>query len=68
MCGIAGYLQINSVITPKKIINDMLEVIKHRGPDSRGVYTDNKITLGFQRLNILDLSDAANQPLKTEEE
>lgn len=68
MCGFTGYIHGKLEINHKKTINDMLEVIKHRGPDSRGIYTDDSVTLGFQRLSILDLSNAANQPLKTDDE
>src|SRR5262249_49231947 len=42
----------------------------HRGPDSAGVWCGAvygvDIGLGFRRLKILDLSDAANQPMVSE--
>jgi asparagine synthase (glutamine-hydrolysing) len=41
----------------------MTECIKHRGPDADGFYHDDQIALGHRRLSIIDLSDAANQPL-----
>lgn len=45
----------------------MLDVQKHRGPDSRGSWRGRvqglDVGLGFCRLKILDLSDAANQPM-----
>ena len=43
----------------------MNSAISHRGPDSTGVWQDNTsgIILGHQRLSIIDLSDAGNQPM-----
>lgn len=40
-----------------------MNTIIHRGPDSGGIHSDDKVTLGFRRLSIIDLSDVANQPL-----
>lgn len=62
MCGIAGY--ISSTEYP---LDQMLDAIKHRGPDDQGIYTatcgDYKIAIGHRRLNILDLTAAAHQPM-----
>jgi asparagine synthase (glutamine-hydrolysing) len=64
MCGFIGFIHGNNVNNQDStIIDNMLESITHRGPDSAGVYSDNVLTLGFRRLSILDLTDAANQPL-----
>ena len=43
----------------------MLSAIVHRGPDDRGLWQDERVALGQQRLTILDLSDRANQPMLT---
>lgn len=40
----------------------MNKSLRHRGPDHEGNYTSDKIALGHQRLSIIDLSNAANQP------
>jgi asparagine synthase (glutamine-hydrolysing) len=47
----------------------MRERLIHRGPDADGLYTSPRGTagLGFQRLKIIDLSDAANQPMANED-
>jgi asparagine synthase (glutamine-hydrolysing) len=41
----------------------------HRGPDDTGAYDDpqRRATLWFRRLAVIDLSDAANQPLPNED-
>ncbi|MGY5882010.1 MAG: asparagine synthase (glutamine-hydrolyzing), partial [Candidatus Thorarchaeota archaeon] len=37
--------------------------MKHRGPDGKGILQDIPVILGHQRLSIIDLSDAASQPM-----
>ena len=50
MCGICGVFgQENKILIQK-----MLDILKHRGPDSFGIYSDEKITLGHSRLSIID--------------
>jgi len=58
MCGINGFNFKNS-----ELINQMNEQTKHRGPDAGGVYFDGQISLGHNRLSIIDLSAAAGQPM-----
>jgi asparagine synthase (glutamine-hydrolysing) len=37
--------------------------IAHRGPDQSGIYDDEEVTLGHQRLSIVDLSERGRQPM-----
>jgi asparagine synthase (glutamine-hydrolysing) len=65
MCGIAGcYQQADG----RKLTDVMTDRIAHRGPDARGVWSheDDRvgIHLGHRRLSIIDLSAAADQPLR----
>jgi asparagine synthase (glutamine-hydrolysing) len=65
MCGIAGcYQQPDGY----KLADIMTERIAHRGPDAGGVWTheDDRVSvhLGHRRLSIIDLSTAADQPLR----
>jgi asparagine synthase (glutamine-hydrolysing) len=68
MCGIVGFFDPGAQ-TPAgrlaEITASMTEVIKHRGPDDTGVWTDETVgvALGFRRLAILDLSPAGHQPM-----
>jgi asparagine synthase (glutamine-hydrolysing) len=39
-----------------------LAAIRHRGPDAEGLRLDGPIRVGFRRLSIIDLDEAANQP------
>lgn len=60
MCGICG---ITANDRPR--VERMSEKIAHRGPDGSGIYEGNGITLGHRRLAIIDLSDVAAQPMKS---
>ena len=59
MCGIAGILGENA---KSNVIDDMLMVQHHRGPDYKGKWLENDVALGHNRLSIIDLSNSANQP------
>lgn len=67
MCGIAGIYSFKSHIlqetTNRKLVEKMLESMSHRGPDARGILVDSLVTLGHNRLSIVDLRDCSNQPM-----
>ena len=69
MCGIAGIMCMQrkscNVEENKMLIKRMTDSIAHRGPDGEGqVYLDDgHVFLGHRRLAIIDLSDAAKQPM-----
>ncbi|MBL0341655.1 MAG: hypothetical protein IPP71_12375 [Bacteroidetes bacterium] len=64
MCGIAGILdQTKPPSLNKELLEKMLHIQHHRGPDATGVWSDDVIFLGHNRLSIIDLSEAANQPM-----
>lgn len=65
MCGIVGF--VDNSKNKKKIIKQMADLIKHRGPDSEGFYTNDKVALGFRRLSIIDL-EGGNQPIFNEDQ
>ena len=64
MCGIVGFADKSK--NKKKTIKAMADLIKHRGPDSDGYYTDNYVALGFRRLSIIDL-EGGTQPIYNED-
>ncbi|KPU42270.1 asparagine synthetase [glutamine-hydrolyzing] 1 [Oxobacter pfennigii] len=41
------------------IMAKMTSIIKHRGPDQEGTFTDEHICLGFRRLSIIDLENGS---------
>ena len=68
MCGFVGFTDaVHSYEEKKQMIERMAERIRHRGPDMGGTWQKNKVALGFRRLSILDLSEAANQPMSNED-
>ena len=64
MCGIAGfYDQQLDAGERNQMIAKMLSSMAHRGPDARKSLTQENLTLGHNRLSIIDLTDDANQPM-----
>ncbi len=58
MCGINGFN-----FNDEGLIQNMVETTRHRGPDDEGVYCDEHVSLGHNRLAILDTSKAGHQPM-----
>ena len=64
MCGINGIISLKkSLYNGQKLIKKMNSSVVHRGPDNSGIWTNNIVFLGHQRLSILDLSELSNQPM-----
>ncbi len=59
MCGLAGYAGNGN----RDDLDKMIAAIKHRGPDSQGVFTLGNIGLAHARLSIIDLSPLGDQPM-----
>jgi len=57
MCGISGI-----VGEQPHVIEKMVAAQRHRGPDAEGIYRSEACSLGHNRLSIIDLTAAANQP------
>ena len=66
MCGIVGYVSKRGASASLENVKAMATMIKHRGPDGEGFYIRDSIGLGHVRLAIIDLSEEANQPIKSE--
>ena len=62
MCGINGFSWGDV-----RLIERMNAVTRNRGPDDAGTYTDGRVTLGHNRLSIIDLSAAGHQPMANED-
>lgn len=58
MCGIVGFNWSDD-----KLIRKISEEISYRGPDDSGHFVDEKVSLGFRRLSIQDLSPKGAQPM-----
>ena len=66
MCGINGIIAktYQNKDTIASIVNNMNNLIIHRGPDDDGVFTEENaqftIGMGMRRLSIIDLSSGSN--------
>lgn len=63
MCGIAGIWHRDGRPVELLALETMVETLVHRGPDGAGAYVSGEIGLGHRRLKVIDLSDAAAQPI-----
>ncbi len=61
MCGLAGCFGIKD----EKTINKMLDVLGHRGPNDRGIFSRGRMVLGHTRLSIVDVA-GGHQPILAE--
>lgn len=67
MCGINGILHFDSKRVDANQLEKMRDVLAHRGPDSKGIYTNSSIGLGHRRLSIIDITEGGNQPFLSED-
>lgn len=66
MCGITGFFSsITFNYDHEQVINNMLNTLRHRGPDNKGTWSSPAmgISLAHSRLSILELSNIAAQPM-----
>ncbi len=67
MCGICGHLQTDrSRPVSRKLLERMNEALRHRGPDSSGIYVNKNLGLAMRRLAIIDLQ-TGDQPIFSED-
>lgn len=65
MCGLAGYVTLNSEPASLPLLRRMTAAVAHRGPDGDGHWVEGSVALGHRRLAIIELSDAGRQPMQT---
>src|SRR3954469_13201689 len=65
MCGIAGKVDFGAPV-PEDVLHRMCDAMVHRGPNGRGVHTEDGVALGMQRLAIIDVVGGA-QPIFNED-
>jgi len=70
MCGITGWVDLDnnkpSQNNSEAILHSMCERIKHRGPDSEGLWLDDQVALGMRRLSVIDLH-TGDQPVYSQD-
>lgn len=65
MCGIVGFT--GHTENAKAVLEEMMERIRHRGPDAGGSYLEDGIALGHRRLSIIDITEQGDQPIFNED-
>lgn len=65
MCGIIAFCD-RALANKEEVLTNMMDAIKHRGPDSAGKYINDDVALGFRRLSIIDLR-GGSQPIFNED-
>src|SRR3989344_3822004 len=60
MCGIIGISKGKQEL----LIKEGLKILEHRGPDDKGVFVDEAVSFGHQRLSIIDLTFSGHQPME----
>jgi len=65
MCGIAGAFHPEGRTSSAEVLVAMRDRMAHRGPDGAGLWCsrDGRCKLAHRRLSIIDLSEAASQPM-----
>src|SRR6476661_7588175 len=72
MCGIAGFIDLWDTKDVRaredraRILENMCEVIRYRGPDDSGSMLRDGVALGMRRLSIIDLA-GGHQPISGED-
>jgi len=67
MCGICGIVDWESGRPiDRAVLERMVWLLRHRGPDEFGLYLDDQAGLGHARLSIIDLTGGA-QPMSNED-
>ena len=66
MCGIVGIFAKDNIGQLNfSNLRNAVDALHFRGPDSKGIYSDDNIGLGHTRLSIIDTSNAAKQPFSS---
>ena len=65
MCGITGFVGQRAEM--QQILQEMMDLIAHRGPDGQGQFVEGPAALGQRRLSIIDL-EGGKQPMFNEDE
>ena len=69
MCGISGMVNFTGLNADNKVaLTKINDALTHRGPDAGDFFFSEYVGLGHRRLSIIDISEAANQPMKSADE
>lgn len=66
MCGICGIFDKTGKSIDQNLLNRMMSLLQHRGPDGEGQFIDTEVGLGHRRLSIIDV-EGGDQPIGNED-
>lgn len=66
MCGIFGYFSRGESTIARERLLRMGRAIRHRGPDDTGLFSEDGVALGNQRLSIIDVA-GGHQPFVSDD-
>ena len=68
MCGIVGIVNLDPrEPVDEALLKRMRDVLRHRGPDGEGLWTEGPVGLGHRRLAIVDVA-GGQQPMTSEDD
>jgi asparagine synthase (glutamine-hydrolysing) len=67
VCGIAGLVDPSGAAVDRAVLAAMTGALFRRGPDGDGFWYGRGVGLGHRRLRVIDLSEAARQPMGNED-
>jgi len=67
MCGINGVFHYRGGVADLALIERQASLMRHRGPDDHGLWSDGDVAFGHRRLSIVDLSPGGHQPMANED-
>lgn len=66
MCGIAGIIRRNGGRVDQTLLQRMISMVDHRGPDAAGFHVAGPVGLAHARLSIIDIG-GGHQPMHNED-
>lgn len=66
MCGIAGIVKYPGAAVEKPLLQRMIGMVNHRGPDAAGFHLSGSVGLAHARLSIIDVG-GGHQPMHNED-
>lgn len=66
MCGIAGIVKQSGVRAERPLLEHMIGMVNHRGPDAAGFHLSGAVGLAHARLSIIDVG-GGHQPMHNED-
>lgn len=64
MCGIAGVRRFDGALIDRETLEQMAALLRHRGPDATGIWSDGPIGVAHTRLSIIDIQ-GSQQPMSS---